>query len=356
MKSWFKGSVRPLLGVALCASMLVGLPGATQLASAASPKQTLKIALTFPRSQKLAVRTKQYNQRLADLTDGQVQFRIYWGGAAGDERAVLRKMRTGQIDGSPFSLEVMSNFVREALVLASPGLFLNYKQVDAVRAEMTPAFNDEAYKNGFKVLGWGDVGRLRLFSKNKFGSPYDLRRLRPWLFKESDMLRELYKMIGATGVPLGLEEVYGAMETGMIDTFWATAVLAGALQWHRTAKYIAGQGMGFVSGAFALRREAWDAMPQTGRDAINVMVKEQAREGQIDIRKDDEKAYRKLLKRGYTPLTATSEQLDEWWDVGHKLRKRMIGRIYTKQLVEKAEAIAMKYADKDQKARFAKSH
>lgn len=353
MKKQSGEHVRALLGAVVCAALLAGLPGSAPLAKAGNT-QTLKIAVTFPRSPKMAIRTKQYNKRLAELSDGQVQFRVYWGGAAGGERDVLRKMRAGQIDGSPFSLEMMSNFVREALVLASPGLFLNYKQVDAVRDKLTPQFNEEAYKNGFKVLGWGDVGRLRLFSKHQFGSPSDFKRLRPWLFKESEMLKELYKMIGATGVPLGIEEVYGAMETGMIDTFWGTAVIAGALQWHRTAKYISASGLGFVSGAFVLRREAWDAMPDAARKGIDEIIKEQAREGQLDIRKDDERAYRKLLKRGYTALEATPKQLDEWWDVGHKLRKRMIGRIYTKDLVAKAEAIALKYADKDQRDRFAR--
>jgi len=94
-------------------------------------------------------------------------------------------------------------------------------------------------------------------------------------------------------------------------------------------------------------------MPEAGRKGIESMVKEQARDGQLDIRKDDERAFRKLLKRGYTALEATPKQLDEWWDIGHKLRKRMIGRVYTQQLVAKAEAIALKYADKEQRARFA---
>jgi len=39
--------------------------------------------------------------------------------------------------------------------------------------------------------------------------------------------------------------------------------------------------------------------------------------------------------------------------VGHKLRKRMVGRIYTQKLVDKAERIAMKYADEEQLKQFA---
>jgi hypothetical protein len=79
------------------------------------------------------------------LTNGEVQVRVYWGGAAGDDKDVLRKMRAGQIDGTALGLDVMSQVVREAMVLATPGLYTNYKQVDAVRAELTPDFDAEAY-------------------------------------------------------------------------------------------------------------------------------------------------------------------------------------------------------------------
>lgn len=344
------GLVRPGFIVALCAGFLLSTPGTAYPAS--SDKIVMKVAVTFPRSQKASVRVARYNRDLAELTDGGVQVRVYWGGAAGDERDVLRKMRLGQIDGSPFGLEMVSNFVREALVLASPALFLNYKQVDAVRMVLTPRFNEEAYRNGFKVMGWGDVGRLRLFSKHRLNGPESFKRVRPWLYPESEMLKEFYRMIGATGVPLGISEVYPGMQTGMIDTFWATAVIASALQWHRTAKYISADGLGFVSGAFVFRRPAWDALPKVAQESMTKLADEQSRENQIDIRKDDELSFRKLLKRGYTGIKPTPDTADKWWEIGHKLRKRMTGRIYTAELVEKAEAVALKYADDEQRERF----
>ena len=322
--------------------------------SAHGAKITLKVAVAFPRTRKLTIRTRRYNKKLARLTDNRVQVRVYWGGAAGDERDVLRKMRTGQIDGSPFGLEMMSNIVREALVLASPALFVNYKQVDAVRHALTPDFDKEAYRNGFKVMGWGDVGRLRLFSKRRFSGPEEFRTLRPWLYPESQMLKEFYKMLGATGVPLGIAEVYSGMQTGMIDTFWGTAVIASALQWHRTAKYISARGMGFISGAFAIRRAAWDALPEAARQSMIELANEERRENQIDIRRDDELSFRKLLKRGYVGIQATPEDADAWWTNGHKLRERMIGRVYTRELVDRVEDIALRYADAEQRRRFAR--
>lgn len=341
---------RAWVALPLVAGMLAVAPAT----GGAAPDETvLKFALMIPRSPRTSLELKKRNKQLAELTDGKAKIRVYWGGAAGDERDVLRKMRNGQIDGSAFALPVMSSFVREALVLESPALFTTYKQLDLVRKELTPQFNAEAYRNGFKVMVWGDIGRLRVFSKKKIERISDFKRVRPWLYDESEMLKEFYKLAGATGIPLGIAEVYGAMETGMIDTFWGTSLLAGALQWHRTAKYVS-PPLGFINGGIVYKREAWDKLPKIVTGALTEMVNKEAGKGQRDIRKQDKQAHKKLLSRGYKELQPKDEQ--EWWDMGHKLRKRMIGRIYTKALVEKAEKIAMKYAPAAQKARFAKSH
>jgi TRAP-type C4-dicarboxylate transport system substrate-binding protein len=243
-------------------------------------------------------------------------------------------------------LDVMSQFSRECLVLQTPGLFRNYTQVDAVRKALAPQFEEEALRNGFKVIVWGDVGRLRLFSKKPIMTISDLKSVRPWLYPESQMLKEFYRQIGATGIALDIGEVYGGMQTGMIDTFWGTAALSAALQWHTTASYISAQGLGFINGAIVIRRPAWEALPESGRKGMMSIVLEQAKEAQQKIRDTDDKVYARLLKRGYTALTPTDPA--QWWDAGRQLRKRLVGRIYTQKLVDQAEQIALKYADKEQ--------
>lgn len=340
--------VSAIVGLALATALV---PGSSVVAKAADDMM-LKFAVMIPRTPELAIEEKKYNKRLAEMTDGKVQVRVYWGGAAGGEKDVLRKMRTGQIDGTPLSLDVLSSFVRECLVLQTPALFRNYTQVDAVRKELTPQFETEAYKNGYKILVWGDIGRLRLFSKKKVTKISDFKQIRPWLYPESEMLKEFYKQIGATGVPLDIAEVYGGMQTGMIDTYWGTAILAAALQWHRTANYMSAQGLGFISGAIVYRRGAWDPLPDGAKEAVNSLIDERAKQGQEDIRKMDDKTFDRLAKRGLKPMEADNEA--EWWEAGKQLRRRLVGRIYTQALVEQAETIALKYADKQQLKYFGK--
>jgi TRAP-type C4-dicarboxylate transport system substrate-binding protein len=100
------------------------------------------------------------------------------------------------------------------------------------------------------------------------------------------------------------------------------------------------------------RRLAWYSLPDTGKKGMIDIIEERAQEGQLEIRKMDDKIYQRLLTRGYKGLTADNEA--EWWEAGRQLRRRLIGRIYTQELVERAESIALKYADKNQLANWKK--
>lgn len=327
--------------VLLIAALAAGvLPGSAQTTS---EQIVLKVAVQIPRSQEVAIEAKRYNDELAALTNNAVQVRMYWGGSAGDDVDVLRKMRTGQIDGSPLSLELTSRFVRQALVLQSPRLFTNYKQVDAARAELTPAMGQEAYANGFKVMAWADIGRLRLFSKKPVETLADFRRMRPWLYTQSETLKEFYKSVGATGVPLGIGEVYGGLQTGMIDVVWSSALLAALLNWHAATQYVSARGIGFIQIAFAFRRPAWDALPTSVQESMIKLSHERAQKSQLEARKNDERVFQRLLQRGQRAVSVKNEA--EWVAAGVALRKRMVGRIYTQDLVTQAEKIAARYPD-----------
>jgi TRAP-type C4-dicarboxylate transport system substrate-binding protein len=342
-------SMPALLLVAIATALMLS-PGTPR--ARAEGSMVLKLAVIAPRTPELAAEEKKYNKRLAELTQGRVQVRVYWGGAAGDDQDVLRKMRAGQLDGSPLGLDVLSQFVRECLVLQTPGLFRNYAQVDAVRAALTPEFDAEAYRQGFKTVVWGDIGRLRLFSKRKIVALSDLASARPWLHPASEMLREFYHQVGATGIPLSVGEVFGGMKTGMIDTFWSTAAVAAALQWHSTAKFISADGLGFLNGALVLRRQAWEALPDAARKAIDAELAERVQSSQLEIRKADDAIFQRLLSRGYTAVRPS--QPAEWWAAGRMLRRHLVGRAYSQALVDRVEQLALKYADKEQLSQWGK--
>jgi len=329
-----------ILATALCA-----LPSSsiTRAQDAAAPQIIIKVATMAPRSPDFTRREKRYNQRLGEETQGRIQFRTYYGGIAGDEQTVMRKLRTGQIDAAPLGTDTASAAVRQSMVLMAPQTFFNYRQVDAVRKALVPEFNQEAYQNGFKVLSWWDAGRARIFSRKPIRTFTDLRTGRPWLYPPSSMLREFYKMINVTGVPLELSEVYGGLQTGMIDTVWISPLLVAALRWSAHVQYMSATPATIIQGAFVLRRPTWDAMTKADQAALEKIVAEQSGKTQQEFRIDDEKAFIKLQSRGITAVPFNNPE--EWRAVGRTLRNKMIGRAYSKDMLARVEAITKQYAE-----------
>ena len=330
-----------LLAVALC--LLPSSSTTRAQMDETHAEVVIKVATMAPRSPEFVRRSKRYNQRLGEETKGRVQFRTYWGGIAGDEQTVMRKLRSGQIDAAPLGTDTASSAVRQAMVLMAPQTYFNYKQVDAVRKELTPEFNAEAYQNGFKIMSWWDAGRARIFSTRPVRTFADLRIGRPWLYPPSSMLREFYKMINVTGVPLEISEVYGGLQTKMIDTVWISPLLVGALRWSAHVQYMSASPATIIQGAFVLRRPTWDAMSKDDQAALDRIVKEQSGTTQQELRTDDEKAYVKLQTRGITAIPFNNPE--EWRAVGRQLRNKMIGRAYSKEMLARVEAITKQYAD-----------
>jgi TRAP-type C4-dicarboxylate transport system substrate-binding protein len=329
--------------IVLLAVLLPLLPGSSVESAQAKDRFILKIATIVPRTGTTARYAKKAIRRLEKRTNNRITARVYWGGAVGDEETVLKKMRMGQIDASYLGLDIIRSFVPQAMVMAAPQTYTTYQQVDAVREVFTPEFNRIAYGNGFVITSWGDAGILRIFSAKPVKSLKDFRAMRPWVYKHSPLLKEFYRLIGCSGVPVGLTEVYSALKIGLIDLVWGSALVTSLMQWHAKTKYVS-EPTGLIQGGAVITRRFWDQLAKSDQDAINKMVEEERKEIQQEVRKVDVTMYRRLIKRGIKPYEFTN--VEEWIAAGKKLRDKMVGRLYTREMLSRVEKLIAKYPDK----------
>jgi TRAP-type C4-dicarboxylate transport system substrate-binding protein len=324
----------------LLIALLLFVPGGNRGTAYAEKAQgdILRVAMLVPRSNQWVIEAKKWGKRLKKATGGRLSVRIYWGGAAGDERAVLQKMRKGQIDASAITSTSLSPFVRQAMVLEAPGLFENYRQLDAVLEALGDDFEKEAYKNGFKVLGWGDVGTVRILSKKPIKKiTRDMRKMRPWLWTQSAMMKEFYRRIGVTGVPLEIPEVYPGLLTGMVDAVFGSAISALAMRWFTKAPYVTKESSGFITGAFVVARKRWESFPPDVSGALDDLAEKYQKNLVKDLREMDQKAFDRILKRGVTEVHV--EDIPEVQKIAKDLTEHFVGRLYSRELLDKVQHI-----------------
>jgi TRAP-type C4-dicarboxylate transport system substrate-binding protein len=281
---------------------------------------------------------KAWNRSLKKETEGRVELRFYSGGSQGDERDFIRKVRAGQMDAAGVTTTGLGMVARPVLVLTAPGLITEYDQLERARTQLSDRFVPLFENNGFVMLAWGEAGKNRIVSMDKFARPEDLKRLRPWAWKDDPVFAEFVTTMGANPVRLGVPEVYGALQTRMLDTVPASALAAVALQWYTRLDYMAKQNFNIIIGGSLIKREKFDELSEHDQKVLLDTSERAARAGDTMARRDDARAYESLVKRGIV-VVDTSPYKAEWDAVAKKTRENLTGRVYSKSLLEAVEKV-----------------
>ena len=328
------------LAITVLGVLALGLPASSKIVGAAET-QYLRIATLAPRDSDLAKGFMKLDQGMRKATNNAWSVRLYPSGVAGDEVDVLRKMKIGQMDASIITSVGLSQIVRETTLLNTPGVIKDYKGWEAVRAAMTPEWEGAFEKVGYKLLAWGETGQLRMFAKQPLTRPSSVKSMRPWVWPASSAMKETWAALGATGVPLGVPEVYGALQTGMVDAVINSCLTLVALQWHTTLKHMTADASGVLIGGLLMSDKKWAELPPDVQKIVSNEVVNNQDADADDMRKTDDRAYQNLLKRGYTAHkwrgTEAGVEMDK---VNDTVQKRLVGRMYTQEQLDNVKKIA----------------
>jgi TRAP-type C4-dicarboxylate transport system substrate-binding protein len=329
---------RRFVPILLLLAAAFALPGTTTTTHA-DAAYTFRIASLAPAGSSWMKILNAWNSTLQDKTDGKVKMRFYPGGSQGDERDFVRKMRVGQLDGGVITMTGMSMLVPAMNVLVLPGLLETYEKLDRVREKMADKFESMFEQEGFKLVGWGDAGKTRLFSVKPIKSPADIKSMRPWVWKDDPIFIEFYQVIGASPVRLGVPEVYPALQTRMVDVISSSALTAVALQWYTRVDYMTAHNSAIIAGGTMMRKDKYDELPPDLREIFQSTADRAHELLNKTIRRDDQKAYEVVVKKGIIPVEA-GDAKPEWDAADKKVRDNLTGRMFSKSLVDAVAAAA----------------
>ena len=320
-------------------AMALAIPGSTRVAEAKSDNM-IRIATLAPRNSELIRGFIKIDRELKEATKGQWGIQLYPSGIAGDETDVIRKMRVGQMDATAVTSVGLSQVLRELAVLTAPGAIESYEALERVQKSLNKEWEQKLSDAGFKLLGWGEVGLLRYFTSAPLHKPSDLKALRPWVWPASATLKAMWAAIGCTGVPLGVPEVYGALQTKMVDAIITSALAAVALQWHAKLSFVTNRSLGPLVGGLVINNAKWSSIPEDVRNTLQGEIKNNYEGDSHNIREDDKKAFAKLLSHGYTATDFTAQGEQELQAFGKKARESLVGKVYSKELLDRVMKVA----------------
>ena len=333
MSTW-----KHLFVVALATAALF-LPGANLSKAAADGPIVIRYASLAPPSSAFGRILKAWGRTFKKETEGRAELRFYTGGSQGDERDFIRKIRAGQIDAAGITTTGLGMIVRPILVLTAPGLITEMNQLIHVRTALRSRFETMFRDSGFELLTWGDGGKNRLFSTKPFAVPSDLKSGRPWAWKDDPVFAGYLGVIGANPVRVGANEVYGGLQTRMIDTVPSSCIMAVAIQWYTKLNYMAKQNFNILIGGSIIKKEVFDRLTPGDQKILLDTAERGARAIDRIVMRDDESAYRTLVERGIKEVDLNPHRA-EWDAVAKQAREQLAGRVYSKSLLAEVTKLA----------------
>jgi TRAP-type C4-dicarboxylate transport system substrate-binding protein len=299
---------------------------------------TFKVATVSPDGSGWMTRLREAAKEISERTDGRVTFKFYPGGVMGDDKAVLRKIRSGQLHGAVLTAGGLVQVYSDIQLYTLPMIFNNLEEVDYVRERMDPTLMAGLRRNGFVGFGIAEVGFAYAMSKVDVDTFDDIRDERVWI-PDGDPGAELaIRTFGITPIPLSIADVLGGLQTGLINTVAVPPVGAIALQWHTQLKYVFDLPLLYVYGLLVVRDKQFDRLDPADQKVVSEVMGKAVREVNAQDRKDHERAVEVLKSQGLVFRVPTPEEAARWKALAVKASDELIDQgVISADLYQKLE-------------------
>jgi len=293
-------------------ALVLGVMMLTGSAMPADARITIKLGTLAPEGSVWHDALLEVRQKWIEITDGEVELRIYAGGVLGGEDEMVRKLQRRSLDAVGISGGGLPHLDDSVEVLNIPLLFESYEELDYVRSRIAPELERGLEKRGFKVLSWSDGGWAYFFTKSPVRTPDDLRALRLWISSGAPEAEQLFKDFGLRVVPLPVTDMLTGLQTGLVEAIDVPPLFALLDRSYRHAGYMTDLRWAPVNGAVVISSQAWDKVPVRYHDALVSAVRAVARVVQTKIREAGKQSIAEMQARGLEVVSLDPDTLALW--------------------------------------------
>jgi tripartite ATP-independent transporter DctP family solute receptor len=129
------------------------------------------------------------------------------------------------------------------------------------------------------ALGWMDAGTRNVYSNKPVTKPADLKGMKVRMMG-NPIFVETMNAMGGNGVAMGFNELYSAMQTGVVDGAENNEPTVLAQNHYQVAKVYSLTGHLIIPEIFVFSKRTWDALSKEDQE----LLKKLSREAQLEER------------------------------------------------------------------------
>ncbi|HET7844484.1 MAG TPA: TRAP transporter substrate-binding protein DctP [Xanthomonadales bacterium] len=294
------------------------------LAAGTVSAAAIKIATVAPEGSAWMKQMRATAAAVKERTAGRVELKFYPAGVMGNDAAVLRKIKLGQLQGGAFTGAEASLVYKDAPIYSVPFLLRDQGEADFIRGKLDPMVFKGFADAGYTVAGLSGGGFAYLMSTHPIRTRDELRASKVWVPQSDKLAEKAYEAGGVSPIPLPLTDVYPGLQTGLVDTVANTEAGSIFFQWHTKVKYLVDLPLTYVVGLMLIDSKALAKLEPADRDALLEEVKKGFASIDAAQRGDNEAARATLVKQGIQVITPSPEEAKFWREIGEKAQEKLV--------------------------------
>ena len=223
-------------------------------------------------------------KKLETATNGRISIQMFPSMQLGGEKEMIEQAQVGALQIARISVGAMGPVVDEVNVFNLPFVFRDEAHMRKVIDG--PIGNEllERMSNGpgsrLIALGWMDAGTRNVYAKKAVTGPADLKGMKIRMMG-NPLFVETMNAMGGNGVAMGFNELYSALQTGVVDGAENNPPTLLAQNHYTVSKVYSLTGHLIIPEIFVFSKRSWEGLTKEDQ----ALVKKFSTEAQFEQRK-----------------------------------------------------------------------
>ncbi len=303
-----------ILGLAVSSALLLSTP-----VSAKSECDPGEIVIKFshvtntdrhPKGIAAALLAKRVNKEM----NGKACMQVYPNSTLYDDKKVLEAMLNGDVQMAAPSLSKFEKFTKKFRIFDFPFLFKNVEAVDRFQNSAAgEKLKNSMSRRGLKGLAFWHNGMKQMSANRPLIKPEDAKGLK-FRVQPSDVLVAQFEQLGAIPQKMSFKEVYGALQTGVIDGQENTWSNIYGKKFFEVQDGVTETNHGILDYLVVTSTEWWEGLPGDVRKQLAQILKEVTELRNAKSTEVNEENKQNIIKAGGVVRTLTPQQRQAWVD------------------------------------------
>ncbi|MBR9652027.1 DctP family TRAP transporter solute-binding subunit [Thalassovita aquimarina] len=251
-------------------------------------------------------------KRVNEEMNGKVCLEVFPNSTLYNDNQVLEAMLQGDVQLAAPSLSKFEQFTKKFRIFDLPFMFKNIDAVDEFQnSETGQAMKESMTRRGLLGLAFWHNGMKQMSANKPLENPSDANGLK-FRVQNSDVLKAQMAALGGSPQPMAFSEVYGALQTGVVDGQENTWSNIYGKKFFEVQDGVTETNHGIIDYLLVTSTDFWDSLPDDVRDQLATIIDEVTAARNSESTKVNEEAKQAIIAAGGTVRQLSPEQRDAW--------------------------------------------